>query len=98
MIYTVTLNPAIDETLEVEHLRPGATHRVLSRCRYAGGKGINVARALRVFAEDCVALTMAGRPARSWPGCCGRRSCPAPFMPPLILPGSISKFPPGGMD
>ena len=60
MIYTVTLNPAIDETLEVEHLRPGATHRVLSRCRYAGGKGINVARALRVFAEDCVALTIAG--------------------------------------
>ena len=60
MIYTVTLNPAIDETLEVEHLRPGATHRVLSRGRYPGGKGINVARALRVFAEDCVALTIAG--------------------------------------
>ena len=60
MIYTVTLNPAIDETLKVEHLRPGATHRVLSCCRYAGGKGINVARALRVFAEDCVALTIAG--------------------------------------
>ena len=46
MIYTVTLNPAIDETLEVEHLRPGATHRGLSRCRYAGGKGINVALSL----------------------------------------------------
>ena len=60
MIYTVTLNPAIDETLEVEHLRPGATHRVLSRCRYAGGKGINVARALRVFAEECTTLTIAG--------------------------------------
>lgn len=60
MIYTITLNPAIDETLEVELLQPGATHRVLSHCRYAGGKGINVARALRVFAEECTALTVAG--------------------------------------
>lgn len=60
MIYTVTLNPAIDETLEVERLLPGGTHRILSRGRYPGGKGINVARALRVFAEDCVALTIAG--------------------------------------
>ena len=62
MIYTVTLNPAIDETLEVEMLRPGGTHRVLARRRYPGGKGINTARALRVFAEDCVALTAAGGP------------------------------------
>ena len=62
MIYTVTLNPAIDETLEVEMLRPGGTHRILSRRRYPGGKGINTARALRVFAEDCVALTAAGGP------------------------------------
>ena len=62
MIYTVTLNPAIDETLEVEMLRPGGTHRVLSRRRYPGGKGINTARALRVFAEDCVAMTAAGGP------------------------------------
>ena len=62
MIYTVTLNPAIDETLEVEMLRPGGTHRILARRRYPGGKGINTARALRVFAEDCVALTAAGGP------------------------------------
>lgn len=60
MIYTVTLNPAIDETLEVERLLPGGTHRILSRGRYPGGKGINVARALRVFAEECTALTIAG--------------------------------------
>ena len=49
MIYTVTLNPAIDVTLEVETLVPGGTHRVLSRCRYPGGKGLNAARALGVF-------------------------------------------------
>ncbi len=60
MIYTVTLNPAIDETLEVRQLLAGGTHRILSRARYAGGKGINAARALRVFAEDCTALTIAG--------------------------------------
>ena len=62
MIYTVTLNPAIDETLEVETLVPGGTHRVLSRCRYPGGKGLNAARALGVFAEDCTALLTAGGP------------------------------------
>ena len=62
MIYTVTLNPAIDETLEVETLVPGGTHRVLSRCRYSGGKGLNAARALSVFAEDCTALLTAGGP------------------------------------
>ena len=46
MIYTVTLNPAIDETLEVERLLPGGTHRILSRGRYPGGKGINVSGVL----------------------------------------------------
>lgn len=60
MIYTVTLNPAIDETLETEKLLPGGTHRILRQSRYPGGKGINVARTLRVFAEDCAALTVAG--------------------------------------
>ncbi len=53
MIYTVT---------QVEMLRPGGTHRILSRRRYPGGKGINTARALRVFAEDCFAMTAAGGP------------------------------------
>ena len=90
MIYTVTLNPAIDETLEVEHLRPGATHRVLSRCRYAGGKGINVARALRVFAEDCVALTIAGRTAAAGGAALYRLCRPSPH------PGQSQNLLPGG--
>lgn len=99
MIYTVTLNPAIDETLEVEHLRPGTTHRVLSRGRYPGGKGINVARALRVFAEDCVALTIAGgTTGQELAGLLRQEELPCPSMPPLTPPGSISKSPPGGMD
>ena len=66
MIYTVTLNPAIDETLEVEHLRPGATHRVLSRCRYAGGKGINVSGVLRELGCESVALGFVAGETGAW--------------------------------
>ena len=66
MIYTVTLNPAIDETLEVEHLRPGATHRILSRGRYPGGKGITVSKVLRELGEPSVAAARASM----WQGPC----------------------------
>lgn len=60
MIYTVTLNPAMDETLQVQHLQIGATHRILSRRRDPGGKGINVARMLRFFYRDCLAYAVLG--------------------------------------
>jgi 1-phosphofructokinase family hexose kinase len=49
MIVTVTLNPALDKTLGVPRLEPGAIHRArLIRCDL-GGKGINVSRALRAL-------------------------------------------------
>jgi 1-phosphofructokinase len=47
-IVTVTPNPAIDRTIEVDRLRPGHVHRVLSDQTHIGGKGNNVASLLSV--------------------------------------------------
>ncbi|HTW90468.1 MAG TPA: 1-phosphofructokinase [bacterium] len=60
MIYTVTLNPALDRTLYVESLSPGQTTRIRHEERYAGGKGIDVSRALREMGSDNVALGLVG--------------------------------------
>jgi len=45
-IVTVTLNPAIDETVTLDHLRPGHVHRAGAVTFHAGGKGVNVASCL----------------------------------------------------
>jgi tagatose 6-phosphate kinase len=47
MILVVSPNLAVDVTLEVERLEPGAVHRATSSRKQAGGKGVNFARALR---------------------------------------------------
>lgn len=60
MIYTVTLNPALDRTLHVESLVPGQSTRIRSEARFAGGKGIDVSRALREMGSDSVALGLVG--------------------------------------
>jgi len=60
VIYTVTLNPALDRTLHVESLVPGQSTRIQSEARYAGGKGIDVSRALREMGSDNVALGLVG--------------------------------------
>ncbi|HEY3754008.1 MAG TPA: 1-phosphofructokinase [Pseudonocardiaceae bacterium] len=46
MIVTVTLNPSVDRTVEVQALRRGGVHRVTAEHVHAGGKGINVTRVL----------------------------------------------------
>lgn len=46
MIVTVTLNPSLDRTLEVERLDRGAVLRTSTPTLEAGGKGVNVTRAL----------------------------------------------------
>ena len=49
MIVTVTLNAAIDRTLTVPNFQRGQRHRASAGVTLAGGKGINVARALKLL-------------------------------------------------
>ena len=60
MIVTVTLNAAIDRTLVVPNFLPGHRHRASSGFPSAGGKGINVARALKRLGAPVVATGLAG--------------------------------------
>src|ERR1700712_3035754 len=43
---TVTLNPAIDQTVHLAELVPGTVHRASHAEQHAGGKGVNVAGCL----------------------------------------------------
>jgi 1-phosphofructokinase family hexose kinase len=60
MILTVTLNAAIDKTLRVANLQIGMRHRSAPGLVQAGGKGVNVARALRRLGEPVIATGLAG--------------------------------------
>ncbi len=56
MIVTVTPNPSIDRTVHLEHLERGAVLRATDATAEAGGKGVNVARALTSMGIDTVAV------------------------------------------
>lgn len=58
-IVTVTLNPAIDQTLVLEQLRVGEGNRVTDLRTDPGGKGINVSRALKELGVDSIATGFA---------------------------------------
>ncbi len=65
MIITVTLNPAVDQTLVLDHLATGDTNRVRDSRIDPGGKGINVSRVLRELGRESMATGLA-------PGSLGR--------------------------
>ena len=60
MIVTVTLNAAIDRTLNVPNFQLGQRHRASDGLTLAGGKGINVSRALKGMGVPVVATGLAG--------------------------------------
>lgn len=62
MILTVTLNAAIDRTVAVPSFRLGHRHRAVDSRTLAGGKGINVARALSLLGRPVIATGFAGGP------------------------------------
>jgi 1-phosphofructokinase family hexose kinase len=60
MIITVTLNPALDKTLQVPNFTPGRRHRTVEQETMPGGKGVNVARAIKRLGQPVIATGLAG--------------------------------------
>jgi 1-phosphofructokinase family hexose kinase len=60
VILTVTLNAALDRTLTVPSFSSGHRHRATDAIALPGGKGVNVARALRCLGEPVIATGLAG--------------------------------------
>ena len=60
MIVTVTMNAAIDRTLTVPNFQRGQRHRASQGLTLAGGKGLNIARALKRMGVPVVATGLAG--------------------------------------
>ncbi len=60
MIATITLNPCIDRVIYVHGLVLDETNRYTKLTRYAGGKGIDVSRAIQEMGERSVAYGFVG--------------------------------------
>lgn len=60
MIYTLTLNPALDRTLIVENIKFEDANRVIKELRYSGGKGIDVSRVIHELEGESIALGFIG--------------------------------------
>ncbi|HZV10782.1 MAG TPA: 1-phosphofructokinase family hexose kinase, partial [Novosphingobium sp.] len=60
-LLTLTLNPAIDLTISLDHLVPGEVHRARASRSDPGGKGINVASVLADWGLQPAAHGLLGR-------------------------------------
>jgi 1-phosphofructokinase len=65
VIVTITPNPSIDRTLQVPAVRRGEVIRARAASSEAGGKGINVSRALAVMGVPTIALAPASPATRA---------------------------------
>ena len=60
MIFTLTLNPALDKTVTVDSLQKGQVNRIRSSRTDVGGKGVNVAVVARRLQLDAQVIGIAG--------------------------------------
>lgn len=60
MIFTVTLNPAIDKTVEIPNFRVDTVNRIGKMRIDVGGKGINVSKCLKNLGLDSMAAAFLG--------------------------------------
>jgi tagatose 6-phosphate kinase len=56
----LNLNLTMDRTIELSHLLPGTVHRAKSSSLRGGGKGVNVARALKALGEESIVIGFLG--------------------------------------
>ncbi|AHH10814.1 1-phosphofructokinase [Borrelia coriaceae] len=60
MIYTLTLNPAIDYKIVVDDFQTGCLNHVIKNGFFVGGKGVNVSNVLKNFGMESVVLGFLG--------------------------------------
>lgn len=60
VIITVTPNAAVDKTLTVPNFQTGFKHRASESLTLPGGKGVNIARALKALGQPVVATGLVG--------------------------------------
>lgn len=60
MIVTVTMNPAIDKTVDIDRLEHGGLNRIRNVEMDAGGKGINVSKTIRAIGGESIATGFLG--------------------------------------
>jgi 6-phosphofructokinase 2 len=60
VIYTITLNPSLDRTIDVEEFTYDDVNMILDEKRYPGGKGIDVSRVIRELGGQSIAYGFMG--------------------------------------
>lgn len=60
MIYTVTLNPALDKTVEIPSLTVDSVNRITTMRTDLGGKGINVSKVIKSLGGKSIATGILG--------------------------------------
>jgi 1-phosphofructokinase family hexose kinase len=66
MIVCLAANPSVDKLFVVERLKHGSIHRPLSFVQLAGGKGLNVARAVATLGGEVKAVSLLGGHTGKW--------------------------------
>jgi 6-phosphofructokinase 2 len=60
MIYTITLNPYLDKTIDIEELVYDDVNIIVEEKKHAGGKGIDVSRVIKELGGQSIALGLIG--------------------------------------